>query len=82
MADKHHQKAAADGSAKIHVTNLKKNFGKLEVLKDISLDVSEGEVPKPKLLRTVARKAAHLIFGIPFHHHRKRLFNKNPSLQK
>lgn len=44
MADKHHQKAAADGSAKIHVTNLKKNFGKLEVLKDISLDVSEGEV--------------------------------------
>ena len=29
---------------KIHVTNLKKNFGKLEVLKDISMDVSEGEV--------------------------------------
>jgi len=29
---------------KIHVTNLKKNFGKLEVLKDISLDVHEGEV--------------------------------------
>ena len=29
---------------KIHVTNLKKNFGKLEVLKDISMDISEGEV--------------------------------------
>ena len=29
---------------KIHVTNLKKNFGKLEVLKDISVDVQEGEV--------------------------------------
>ncbi|MFG6330656.1 MAG: amino acid ABC transporter ATP-binding protein [Lachnospiraceae bacterium] len=28
----------------MHVTNLKKNFGKLEVLKDISLDVTEGEV--------------------------------------
>ena len=29
---------------KIHVSHLKKNFGKLEVLKDISLDVCEGEV--------------------------------------
>ena len=29
---------------KIHVTNLKKNFGKLEVLKDISVDIAEGEV--------------------------------------
>ena len=29
---------------KIHVENLRKNFGKLEVLKDISLDVHEGEV--------------------------------------
>ncbi len=29
---------------KISVRNLKKNFGSLEVLKDISLDVSEGEV--------------------------------------
>lgn len=29
---------------KIQVTNLKKNFGKLEVLKDISIDISEGEV--------------------------------------
>ena len=29
---------------KIHVSNLKKDFGKLEVLKDISLDVYEGEV--------------------------------------
>jgi len=29
---------------KIHVTKLKKNFGKLEVLKDISMDITEGEV--------------------------------------
>lgn len=29
---------------KIHISNLKKNFGKLEVLKDINLDVYEGEV--------------------------------------
>lgn len=29
---------------KIHVENLRKNFGNLEVLKDISLDVHEGEV--------------------------------------
>lgn len=29
---------------KISVRNLKKNFGSLEVLKDISLDVTEGEV--------------------------------------
>lgn len=33
-----------DKQMKIHVTNLKKNFGKLEVLKDISMDVHEGEV--------------------------------------
>ena len=33
-----------DKQLKIHVTNLKKNFGKLEVLKDISVDVQEGEV--------------------------------------
>ncbi|MBQ8970219.1 MAG: amino acid ABC transporter ATP-binding protein, partial [Lachnospiraceae bacterium] len=29
---------------KIHVSHLKKNFGELEVLKDISADVTEGEV--------------------------------------
>lgn len=34
----------ADREVKIHVTNLKKSFGKLEVLKDISMDVMEGEV--------------------------------------
>ena len=34
----------ADKEVKIHVTNLKKNFGKLEVLKDISMDVADGEV--------------------------------------
>jgi len=33
-----------DRQCKIHVTNLKKNFGKLEVLKNISMDVYEGEV--------------------------------------
>ena len=33
-----------DKQCKIHVTNLKKNFGKLEVLKDITVDVQEGEV--------------------------------------
>lgn len=31
-------------AVKVHVENLKKNFGKLEVLKDISVDISEGEV--------------------------------------
>lgn len=34
----------ADRECKVHVTNLKKNFGKLEVLKDISIDIYEGEV--------------------------------------
>ena len=29
---------------KIHVENLKKSFGKIEVLKDISVDVKQGEV--------------------------------------
>lgn len=31
-------------NSKIHVMNLKKNFGQLEVLKSISVDVAEGEV--------------------------------------
>lgn len=31
-------------NTKVHVANLKKSFGKLEVLKDISMDISEGEV--------------------------------------
>ena len=31
-------------AVKIHVSHLEKSFGKLEVLKDISLDVREGEV--------------------------------------
>lgn len=31
-------------NVKIHVSHLKKNFGKLEVLKDISTDVMDGEV--------------------------------------
>lgn len=34
----------ADKKVMVHVQNLKKNFGKLEVLKDISIDIHEGEV--------------------------------------
>ena len=34
----------ADKTVKVHVSNLKKSFGKLEVLKDISMDIHEGEV--------------------------------------
>lgn len=34
----------ADGKVKIHVSHLRKSFGKLEVLKDVSADISEGEV--------------------------------------
>lgn len=34
----------ADREVKVHVTNLKKSFGKLEVLKNISMDIYEGEV--------------------------------------
>ena len=36
--------AVNKNNVKIHVSHLKKNFGKLEVLKDISTDVYEGEV--------------------------------------
>ena len=35
---------ADNGTVKISVKNLKKSFGSLEVLKDISLEVTEGEV--------------------------------------
>ena len=31
-------------NTKVHVEHLKKSFGKLEVLKDISMDITEGEV--------------------------------------
>ena len=34
----------ADNKIMVHVQNLKKSFGKLEVLKDISVDINEGEV--------------------------------------
>ena len=34
----------ADKTVKVHVSNLKKSFGKLEVLKDISMDIHEGGV--------------------------------------
>lgn len=44
MADKNHRTAVFENGNKIHVANLRKSFGKLEVLKDISLDISEGEV--------------------------------------
>lgn len=33
-----------DKAVKVHVSNLKKSFGKLEVLKNISMDVTKGEV--------------------------------------
>lgn len=33
-----------DKKVKVHVENLQKNFGKLEVLRDISIDITEGEV--------------------------------------
>ena len=33
-----------DNKKKVHEKNLKKKIGKLEVLKDISIDISEGEV--------------------------------------
>ncbi len=33
-----------DNNVKIHVSNLKKSFDKLEVLKDINIDINEGEV--------------------------------------
>ncbi len=36
--------AANKENVKIHVANLKKNFGKLEVIKDMSTDIYEGEV--------------------------------------
>lgn len=36
--------AANKDVVKIHVSHLKKNFGKLEVLRDISTDIYEGEV--------------------------------------
>ena len=31
-------------NVKIHVEHLKKSFGRLEVLKDVSADIREGEV--------------------------------------
>ena len=34
----------ADKKTMVHVENLKNNFGKVEVLKDISVDIAEGEV--------------------------------------
>ena len=36
--------AANYNSVKIHVSHLQKNFGKLEVLKDITTDIYEGDI--------------------------------------
>lgn len=36
--------AVNKSNVKIHISHLKKNFGKLEVLKDVSADICEGEV--------------------------------------
>ena len=36
--------AVNKNNVKIHISHLKKNFGKLEVLKDVSADICEGEV--------------------------------------
>ena len=36
--------AVNKNNVKIHVSHLKKNFGHLEVIKDISTDIYEGEV--------------------------------------
>lgn len=44
MADNKNFDSSKSGKNKISVKNLKKNFGSLEVLKDINMEVSEGEV--------------------------------------
>lgn len=44
MSEMTEKKNIADKPVKIHVENLKKTFGKLEVLKDINIDIHEGEV--------------------------------------
>lgn len=44
MADNTNYDSSISGKNKIIVKNLKKNFGSLEVLKDINMEVSEGEV--------------------------------------
>ena len=45
-----------DRQCKIHVTNLKKNFGKLEVLKDVFTPISlDGlEIPEEKIEKAKA----------------------------
>ncbi len=44
MADDRSYDSSISGKNKIVVKNLKKNFGSLEVLKDINMEVTEGEV--------------------------------------
>ena len=42
--NRNHDGGNTSGKNKISVRNLKKNFGSLEVLKDISMEITEGEV--------------------------------------
>ena len=44
MADSNKLDSSVSDQNKIVVRNLKKSFGSLEVLKDINMEVSEGEV--------------------------------------
>ena len=53
-------------NVKIHVEHLKKNFGKLEVLKDVSTDIYEGEVvvilgPSGKISTSLRRSASVMV---------------------
>mgnify|MGYP000807853220 CR=1 FL=1 len=47
-------------NVKIHVSHLKKSFGTLEVLKDISTDIHEGEVS----LSSDLPEAESLLFSV------------------
>jgi polar amino acid transport system ATP-binding protein len=44
MSDQNSQYNESTGENFIELMNMKKNFGSLEVLKDISLNVAKGEV--------------------------------------
>ena len=49
-------------NVKIHVEHLKKNFGKLEVLKDVSTDIYEGEVVVTHEIGFAREVASRVIF--------------------